>query len=52
MQEPLGKAVVTTTTMNANLNYCSAPNRGLASKGTHPMEKWVRECVGPSNLGW
>ena len=33
MPEPLGKAVVTTTTMDANLNHCLAT--GKSSSGCH-----------------
>ena len=29
MPEPLGEAVITTTTMNANLNHCLAPGKSL-----------------------
>ena len=29
MAEPLGRAVVTTTTMDANLNYCLATGKSL-----------------------
>ena len=29
MPEPLGEAVITTTTMDANLNYCLATGKSL-----------------------
>ena len=34
MPEPLGKAVVTTTTMDANLNHCLATGKSLTG-GLH-----------------
>ena len=39
MPEPLGKAVVTTTTMDANLNHCLATGKSLTGCDRIPTKK-------------